>query len=170
MTPTRTQKTDTETEHDIQVQCVQLFRANHPELALNIFAVPNGGLRDRTTAGRLKAEGVTAGVADLLLLVPSHDGKHHGLCIEMKTTEKGSVQRATQKEWQKAVEAQGYRYEVCRTKKRFCEVVCSHLGQSPAEWSETLPTKKSHRKSSLRFTIEQLKAIGINTDMYTEKK
>ena len=168
MTPRRTPR---KTEHQLQAQCVQLFRANHPELALNLFAVPNGGIRDRTTGAMLKAEGATAGVADLLLLVPSHDGRHHGLCIEMKTTERGSVQRETQKQWQEAVEAQGYRYEVCRTKNDFRDVICSHLGQSPTEWRETPPAvKKSTRRGSLRFTIGQLKAIGINADMNGSEK
>ena len=41
------------------------------------------------TGARLKAEGVVAGVSDLLLLVPR--GKYHGLCIEMFPAAEGVV-------------------------------------------------------------------------------
>lgn len=40
-----------------------------PELAL-FHAVPNGGLRDKITAAKLKAEGAKAGVLDTFLPVP----------------------------------------------------------------------------------------------------
>jgi len=76
-------------EHQIQVACVRWFRLQYSKLSLNLFAVPNGGRRDKVTAGKLKAEGVVAGVADLLLLVPS--GCFHGLAIEMKTRTGGNV-------------------------------------------------------------------------------
>lgn len=117
------------TEHNLQTACVRWFRYTHPELALNLFAVPNGGRRDRATGAMLKAEGATAGVADLLLLTPSWDGKSHALAIEMKTTERGSAQRETQKKWQQAIEATGNRYEVCRDFDHFCAIICDHLGE-----------------------------------------
>jgi len=53
----------------------------YPELAL-LFAIPNGGLRDKITAARLKAAGVRAGVPDTFLPVPR--GPWHGLFIELK--------------------------------------------------------------------------------------
>ena len=59
----------------------------------------------------MKAEGVIPGVSDLLLLIPSR--QYHGLCIEFKT-DKGRQSEA-QKEWQRAVEAQGYCYKVVRS-------------------------------------------------------
>ncbi|AJD83144.1 Vsr endonuclease [Paracoccus phage vB_PmaS-R3] len=40
-----------------------------PQLAL-FHAIPNGGLRDKITAAKLKAEGAKAGVADTFLPVP----------------------------------------------------------------------------------------------------
>ena len=46
------------------------------------FAVPNGGHRSKATAGRLKAEGVRAGVLDICL--PKPRGDSHGLWIEFK--------------------------------------------------------------------------------------
>lgn len=53
---------------------------------ITTFAVPNGGARNKREAGILKGEGVTAGVADMILLKPS--GGFASLCIEFKTEEK----------------------------------------------------------------------------------
>ena len=123
----------TQLEHQLQSACVRWFRYAHPDLALCLFAVPNGGKRDTTTASKLKKEGQTAGVADLLLLAPSYDGKYHALCIEMKTTKKGSRQRDSQKEWQKAVENTGNRYAICRTFDEFQTAIADHLGSWKAD-------------------------------------
>ena len=62
-------------EHRLQCACVRWFRYQYPHHASLLFAVPNGGRRDAVTGARLKAEGVVAGVADLLLFVPT---KQHG--------------------------------------------------------------------------------------------
>lgn len=110
-------------EHQLQCACVRWFRYAHADLSPLLFAVPNGGRRDHITGARLKAEGVVAGVADLLLLVPSR--QHHALCIEMKTA-KGR-QSPAQKEWQQHAEAHGYRYEVVRDFETFERVVSEHL-------------------------------------------
>ena len=74
----------------------------------------------------MKGEGVTAGVSDLILLCPN--SQFHGLCIEMKTTSKGSAQRDSQKAWEAAVSAQGYKYVVVRTFDEFRAVICDYLG------------------------------------------
>lgn len=110
-------------ESDIQIACVSWFRLSHPNLSPLLFAVPNGGVRNVVTAARLKKEGVVAGVADLLLLVPRSGC--HGLCIEMKAKE--GRQQKTQKEWQRHVEAQGYRYVVCHSFDDFFDAVKSYL-------------------------------------------
>ena len=39
------------------------FNLKYPKLKGQLFAVPNGGRRDTVTGGKLKAEGVTAGVS-----------------------------------------------------------------------------------------------------------
>lgn len=102
-----------EEEHYIQVACVTWFRAQYRTKEKLLFAVPNGGGRRKSQAGKLKAEGVLSGVADLILLYPF--GGYHGLCVEMKTLRRGSRQRDSQKAWQEAVEAVGYKYVVCRS-------------------------------------------------------
>lgn len=112
-------------ESHLQRQCVAWFRLQYPKLARLLFAVPNGGGRSKVEAGIMKAEGVTAGVSDLILLVPR--GGHGALCIEMKTDSRSSRQSEAQKEWQKDVESQGYMYVVVRTLDEFMKVVRDYL-------------------------------------------
>ena len=114
-------------ESALQRQCVAWFRIQYPKYALNLFAVGNGGVRSAKEAAIMKGEGVTAGVSDLILLLPSGDGKYHGLCIEMKTTDKNSGQTDKQIEWQQAVERAGYKYVVCRTFEEFQKIIIDYL-------------------------------------------
>lgn len=109
----------------IQKQCVTWFRLQYADIALLLFAVPNGGGRSRIEAAIMKGEGVTAGVADLLLLRPNSE--HHGLCIEMKTA-KGK-QQDSQKRFQRKVEAYGYRYEIVRSLDEFMNVIRDYLSK-----------------------------------------
>lgn len=116
-------------EHDIQCACVKWFAYAHPELRGLLFAVPNGGARSKATAGHLKAEGVVAGVADLIMMVPRIEegcrNMWHALCIEMK--KKGGYQSPEQKEWQKKVETHGYKYAVCRSLDEFIDAIENYL-------------------------------------------
>ena len=75
----------------------------------------------------MQGEGVTPGVSDLILLVAR--GGYNGLCIEMKTEAKSSKQSETQEAWQKLVEAQGYKYVVCRSLEQFMSVINEYLKQ-----------------------------------------
>lgn len=110
-------------EHRLQCTCVRWFSYQHPELKGTLFAVPNGGQRNAITAAKMKAEGVVAGVADLLLLIPN--ATHHALCIEMKT-EKGR-QSEKQKWWQGVATKRGYRYEVVRNYESFVSLIEEYL-------------------------------------------
>ena len=112
-------------EHKIQCTCVRWFRLQYHQYAELLFAVPNGGARDAVTGAKLKEEGVLAGVADLMLLLPRKGFR--SLCIEMKTPSKASRQQTSQKDWQKAVEAQGYKYVVCRSVDDFVDVIDNYL-------------------------------------------
>lgn len=112
-------------ESQIQQSCVRWFRLQFPDIALLLFAVPNGGARNKREAGILKGEGVTAGVADIILLKPS--GGFASLCVEFKTVEKGSNQRDTQKRWQEVAEAAGNKYVICRSFDDFYREVRSYL-------------------------------------------
>jgi hypothetical protein len=76
-------------EHFEQRELVKWFRQTFK--GVRIFAIPNGGARNITTAARLKVEGVSAGVPDLY--VPAWK-----LWIEMKRTQGGVVDK-NQKDW-----------------------------------------------------------------------
>lgn len=113
-----------EEEHRIQCACVRWFSLQYPKLHGRLFAVPNGGRRDVTTAAKLKAEGVVAGVADLILLKSNRD--YGALLIEMKTAT--GRQRESQKKWQQTVCANGeYCYVVCRSFDDFKREVDDYL-------------------------------------------
>lgn len=117
-------KRPTDEEHRIQCACVRWFFLQYPRLHGRLFAVPNGGRRDVTTAAKLKAEGVVAGVADLILLKSNRD--YGALLIEMKTL-KGR-QRDSQKQWQNIVCSDGeYKYVVCRSIDDFKREVDDYL-------------------------------------------
>lgn len=111
-------------ESHIQRNCFYWFGLQYPHLRPVFFAVPNGGGRNKREAGILKAEGVTAGVADAILLKPS--GGYASLCVEFKTEE--GTQRRTQKEWQKAAEANGNKYVIVRSFDDFKREVTEYLG------------------------------------------
>ena len=113
-------------ESALQRACVKWFRETYPEHALMLFAVPNGGGRSRVEAAIMKGEGVTAGVADLILLEAR--GGWGALCIEMKTRRKGSRQEGSQKAWQQAAEAAGNRYAICRSEASFRALVTEYMG------------------------------------------
>ncbi len=112
-------------ESQIQANCVKWFRLQYPHIKKLLFAVPNGGKRNLREAQIMKSEGVTAGVSDLILLVPSSDAEFHSLCIEIKT-ERGK-QTKLQKEWQAEAEKQGNKYVVCRSVDDFIEEVNNYL-------------------------------------------
>lgn len=100
-----------QTEHAQQVAVFAWAALNfeaHPELKL-MFAIPNGGLRNKITAANLKAEGVKAHVPDIFL--PVARGSWHGLFIEMK--KKGGSVDPGQKDWIEDVRKQGYGACVC---------------------------------------------------------
>lgn len=107
------------TEHHLQVECVKWFRLKHHKDGI-IYAIPNGGVRDNTTATKLKMEGALSGIPDLHIPVPRHG--YGSLYIEMKNGKAGRLS-----EHQKVVIEQlrnlGNKVEVVRTVDDFMAVV-----------------------------------------------
>ncbi len=95
-----------------------------PELAL-LFAIPNGGVRNKVTGWKLKQEGVTRGIPDICL--PVARGGYHGLWIELKNDEPKGVVSAEQAAWITALRAEGY-----------CALVCFGWDQARESISEYL--------------------------------
>lgn len=113
----------THLESQTQQACVRWFRYQYPEYAKLLIAVPNG-VRTSATQGRiLKAEGMLAGVADLLLLLPRNG--YGCLCIEMKTPT--GRQSDSQKQWQQATEQAPNKYVVVRSFIEFKQTIEDYL-------------------------------------------
>lgn len=114
-------------ESNLQIACVNWFRLAYPQYAGLLFSVPNGGKRSVVTATIMKREGALAGVADLFLAARSLRYIHcRGLWIEMKAGTKWK-QSDSQKEFEKNVTAQSYRYELVDNFDRFKELIDDYL-------------------------------------------
>lgn len=98
-------------------------RIDRPELGL-LFAVPNGGRRDKVTGARLKAEGVKAGVPDVWL--PVARGRWHGLVIELKADESKRPSKE-QTEWLTQLMEQGYFATVAAGTEAAKRLIVSYL-------------------------------------------
>jgi hypothetical protein len=94
-------------EHEIQVAFFEWWEVFAPTVRVDprlCFAIPNGGHRFKAVAGKLKAEGVKAGVSDVFLMVPK--GEFHGMILEFKAHD-GRVSEP-QEEFLLATRREGY--------------------------------------------------------------
>ena len=114
------------TESDEQISLFQWAERQdkvYPELRL-MYHIPNGGLRNKVTAARLKAEGVKPGVPDIFL--PAPRGRWHGLYIELKRRKGGKVSDE-QAAWIYSLDKMGYKVAVCRGWTEASEVIVGYL-------------------------------------------
>lgn len=117
------------TEEDEQIRLFQLVEAllpQYPDLRF-LFHVPNGGLRSKASAGRLKAAGVKAGVPDLFL--PAPRGKYHGLWIEMKVG--ANKPTPIQSYWLESLSQLGYKTAVCYGAHEAIAAIAAYLTENP---------------------------------------
>lgn len=119
------------TEHDHQravVDWANRMSGLVPELQL-LFAVPNGGFRHVSVARKMKAEGVKAGVPDLVLPIPrarANGGHWNGLFVELKTpTGTLSIE---QRKWIVALRSQDYKVEVAKGFEQAIHIIEDYLG------------------------------------------
>lgn len=116
------------------IEQIYLFRwalyqeGKYPELEL-MHHIPNGGKRDISTAKRLKAEGVKAGVPDICLPVPR--GKFHGLYIELKAGDNKTTEN--QDKWLKKLSKQGYCTAVSYGWEEASKVIVTYLDEREEE-------------------------------------
>ncbi len=135
VTPEELAKSNTEHGHQCALFCwAQQNLAKYPELEW-MFAIPNGGARGNDErsciirGGSMKAEGVKAGVFDILLPV----GKYgmHGLFIEMKRpetkTQKAGTSSVDQKKFSVAMRANGYGTCICYSWIEAREIILQYL-------------------------------------------
>lgn len=100
---------------------VPLFFPTLPSKLL--FAVPNGGSRNKIEAANLKRQGATAGVADVICLIPKKG--FASLCLEFKT--KIGRQSDEQKEFQRQAECCRSKYVIVRSVEDAIKVMKEYL-------------------------------------------
>ncbi|MBP1638955.1 MAG: nuclease [Bacteroidetes bacterium] len=110
-------------EAEIQEACVRWFQYQYSHIGNLLFAVPNGGSRNKIEAVNLKRQGVTPGVSDLILFQKRET--YGALCIEMKAGK--GTQSDAQKVWQKTVERFGYKYVICYSLEEFINEVNGYM-------------------------------------------
>ena len=111
-----------------EVEQIALFQwaayktSQWPELAF-LFHIPNGGLRNKATAARLKAAGMKPGVPDLFL--PVTRGQYAGLFIEMKY---GSNKLTPdQRRYLDMLQREGYAVAICYGCEEAIETITDYL-------------------------------------------
>ena len=118
-------------EHNEQVVFFNRLRSlavNDPRYADAVdstFAIPNGGGRSKREAGRLKAEGVRAGVSDIFVALPVSG--RAGLWIEMKSLT-GKPSRE-QSDWITSRISLGYEGAITRGADEAMKVWRAYVGQ-----------------------------------------
>jgi len=132
---TKSRKHPDDEEHRIQCACVRWFNYQFPQFSHNLFAVPNGGRRDKVTGAKMKAEGVRAGVSDLILLKSNQ--QYGALLIEMKTRQ--GRQSEAQRQWQRLIVQDNYKYVICRSLDDFMREVMSYLHTTVHDASASAP-------------------------------
>lgn len=117
-----------ELEHQHQVALFQWADVSHrqyPELS-ELFAVPNGGLRNAVVGAKLKAEGVKCGIPDIFLDVAK--GQYHGFRAELKIN--GGELSDEQENRLLILQARGYHADVYYGWESVRDALCKYLDQS----------------------------------------
>lgn len=107
-----------------------LIQFKLPEVQ-GIFAIPNGGHRNKVVAAKLKAEGVKKGVLDIC--VPIARKNYHGLYIEMKY---GNNTLTPEQIWFKQFfEKQGYLTQVFYDSEKAFRFIVNYItGKEPEDF------------------------------------
>ena len=114
------------TEHEEQValfEWINTYKAVYPDLNC-VYAIPNGGFRHITTAKRLHAEGVKAGVWDIHIPIRAHGST--GLWIEMKVGKNKLTEN--QKNWARLMVSNYHKTAVCYSWTEAAFMICDYLG------------------------------------------
>lgn len=117
-------------EEQLQRDCfewIKFMAMSYPVLEWTHHS-PNGGLRTKAEAGRLKAMGVKSGYPDLVNHRPAPDHRWRGFAVELKSST-GRLSE-DQKEWLDAFEEDGYLTGVARTLDQFMSLVGMFLDPS----------------------------------------
>ncbi|MDF2491057.1 MAG: hypothetical protein K0S77_3679 [Pseudomonas sp.] len=113
-----------------QAALIKEIELRYPAVAKLIYHVPNGGHRHKLVAIKLKAQGVRAGVPDLVL--PMARGGYFGLYIEFKATPPNDAELSTsQFNYIQELNLQGYLAVVCRGHFDAMQTLRAYLALAP---------------------------------------
>ena len=141
MNPEQIAKANTEHAHQAAYFCwIQQTGAKEVDPRLKFaFAIPNGGLRNKVTASRLKAEGVKSGVPDVFVPIPTWESQreiqHCGLWLEFKKPSleksmKGDLKDLDQINFRDYAISQNYQHFVPFTYLQAIEYTLKYLSQT----------------------------------------
>lgn len=144
-------------EQDLQIRCVKWFRITYPAFAFLMFHPKNEEAGGRLRATIAKAEGVQAGVADLMLLVPTQDYAY--LAIEMKDKKTGRVGK-NQKLFKRYVEAAGGKYIIIKSFDDFVSEVTKYMDDiTPILWGNVNAVYKAIETEQLAEAKREMKKL-----------
>jgi hypothetical protein len=126
--PVRAKPVDREGQE--QAALMRELELRYPAVFELIYHVPNGGHRVKAVAGKLKAQGVKAGIPDLVLTMAR--GGFFGLYIEFKATPPNDAAISpSQHERIRKLNEQGYLAVVCRGHFDTVEQIRAYLRLAP---------------------------------------
>jgi len=122
--PAKSRRKISHDETDIQAEFFKVVPTFFPTLPDKLlFAVPNGGSRNKLEAINLKRQGLKPGVSDVICLIPKKG--FASLLIEFKT--QTGEQSPEQKKFQEQAEACGSKYVIVRSVGRAIDVLKEYL-------------------------------------------
>ncbi|WP_337158158.1 VRR-NUC domain-containing protein [Pseudomonas putida] len=110
-----------------QAALMKEIELRYPDVFELMYHVPNGGHRLKEVAAKLKAQGVKAGIPDLVL--PMARGGYFGLYIEFKATVDPAAVSPSQQACIRRLNDQGYLAVVCRGHFDAMECLRAYLAQ-----------------------------------------
>ncbi|MNY10821.1 VRR-NUC domain protein [compost metagenome] len=126
--PVRAKSVDREGQE--QAALMRELELRYPAVFELMYHVPNGGHRVKAVAGKLKAQGVKAGIPDLVLTMAR--GGFFGLYIEFKATPPNDAAISpSQNERIRKLNEQGYLAVVCRGHFDTIEQIRAYLRLAP---------------------------------------
>lgn len=95
-----------------------------------IFAIPNGGHRHKAVAAKLKAQGVKAGIPDIMVPVGIDIAERHynGLFIELKSLDPSARPSTLQRKRMQQLSDLGYMTQCVWGHEAAIELICKYLG------------------------------------------
>ena len=149
-------------ESELQIQCVRWFAYEYPYLRMLLYHPKNEGTANGRVRGAIaKAEGVVAGVADLILQAPTTDGLSC-LAIEMKTP--AGRQSQEQKLFEKYIVIAGGQYAIIRSFEGFKTIVNQYVANiHPGIITDLKNLYEAQRKAEDEMARERMRKL-INSN------